>query len=95
MQIIVDGSQLRLDPKDIQNYLNKGYIVTNRSKYFTGPPYSGALLLPGVSKSIHSAKNKLPKVNNITIIRIGQHRGSVQMIYPMDIMVLTCAGTLP
>jgi hypothetical protein len=23
MQIIVDGSQLRLDPKDIQNYLNK------------------------------------------------------------------------
>jgi hypothetical protein len=27
MQIIVDGSQLRLDPKDIQNYLNKGYIV--------------------------------------------------------------------
>jgi hypothetical protein len=28
MQIIVDGSQLRLDPKDIQNYLNKGYIVT-------------------------------------------------------------------
>jgi hypothetical protein len=39
MQIIVDGSQLRLDPKDIQNYLNKGYIVTiTGSKYFTGPP---------------------------------------------------------
>jgi hypothetical protein len=37
MQIIVDGSQLRLDP-DIQNYLNKGYIVTiTGSKYFTGP----------------------------------------------------------
>ncbi|SEA29278.1 hypothetical protein SAMN05443667_103140 [Flavobacterium gillisiae] len=63
MQIIVDGSQLRLDPKDIQNYLNKGYIVTvTGSKYFTGPPYSGALLLPeSVSKLIHSAKNKLPK----------------------------------
>jgi hypothetical protein len=45
MQIIVDGSQLRLDPKDIQNYLNKGYIVTITGKYFTGPPYSGALLL--------------------------------------------------
>ena len=25
IQIIVDGSQLRLDPNDIQNYLNKGY----------------------------------------------------------------------
>jgi hypothetical protein len=32
-----------LDPKDIQNYLNKGYIVTiTGSKYFTGPPYAGA-----------------------------------------------------
>jgi len=63
MQIIVDGSQLRLDPKDIQNYLNKGYIVTiTGSKYFTGPPYSGALILPeSVSKLIHSVKNTLPQ----------------------------------
>ena len=63
MQIIVDGSQLRLDPKDIQNYLNKNYIVTiTGSKYFTGPPYSGALILPeSVSNLIHSAENTLPK----------------------------------
>ena len=63
MQIIVDGSQLRLDPKDIQNYLNKGYIVTiTGSKYFTGPPYSGALILPkSVSKVIRSIKNTLPE----------------------------------
>lgn len=62
IQIVVDASQLRLDPKDIQNYLNKGYIVTiTGSKYFTGPPYSGALLLPKiVSKVIHSAKTSLP-----------------------------------
>ncbi len=63
MQIIVDGSQLRLDPKDIGNYLNKGYIVTiTGSKYFTGPPYSGALLLPkSVDESLQSIENKLPK----------------------------------
>lgn len=63
MQIIVDGSQLRLDPKDIQNYLNKGYIVTiTGSKYFTGPPYSGALILPkSVSELIDSVKNTLPE----------------------------------
>lgn len=63
MQIIVDGSQLRLDPKDIQNYLNKGYIVTiTGSKYFTGPPYSGALILPKcISKLIHSVKKSLPE----------------------------------
>ena len=62
LQIIVDGSQLRLDPKDIQHYLSKGYIVTiTGSKYFTGPPYSGALILPeSVSKSINSVKNTLP-----------------------------------
>lgn len=62
MQIIVDGSQLRLDPKDIQHYLNKGYIVTiTGSKFFTGPPYCGALILPkNVSNSIQSSKNVLP-----------------------------------
>lgn len=63
MQIIVDSSQLRLDPKDVQNYLSKGYIVTiTGSKYFTGPPYSGALIIPkSVSKSIEAVKKKLPK----------------------------------
>lgn len=63
MQIVVDGSQLRLDPKDIQNYLNKGFIVTiTGSKYFTGPPYSGALIVPeNVSRSINSIKNTLPE----------------------------------
>lgn len=63
MQIIVDGSQLRLDPKDIQNYLSKGYIVTiTGSKYFTGPPYCGALILPkNAAKVISSAKTTLPK----------------------------------
>ncbi|MDH5414951.1 MAG: hypothetical protein OEW87_12490, partial [Flavobacteriaceae bacterium] len=50
-------------PKDIQNYLNKGYIVTiTGSKYFTGPPYSGALIVPqSISKSISKIKKTLPK----------------------------------
>ncbi len=63
MQIIVDGAQLRLDPKDINGYLNKGYIVTiTGSKYFTGPPYAGALIVPkSVSDSIKSVNNVLPK----------------------------------
>jgi len=63
IQVVVDAAQLRLDPTDIQNYLNKGYIVTiTGSKYFTGPPYSGALILPkNVSKLIHSVKNTLPE----------------------------------
>ncbi len=63
IQIIVDGSQLRLDPIDLRNYLNKGYIVTiTGSKYFTGPPYAGALIVPkSVSTSINSVKNTLPE----------------------------------
>jgi len=63
IQIVIDASQLRLDPKDIQNYLNKGYIVTiTGSKYFTGPPYSGALIIPkNVSSSINSVKKYLPE----------------------------------
>ena len=67
MQIIVDASQLRLDPKDIQNYLNKGCIVTiTGSKYFTGPPYSGALIIPKkTSQSIQAVKVKMPEgLNN-------------------------------
>ncbi|MEN8186868.1 MAG: hypothetical protein ABFR05_07040 [Bacteroidota bacterium] len=47
LQFVVDASQLRLDSKDINDYLGNGYIVTiTGSKYFTGPPYSGALIIP-------------------------------------------------
>ncbi|WP_372755209.1 hypothetical protein [Mariniflexile sp.] len=62
IQVIIDAAQLRLDPTDIQKYLEKGFIVAiTGSKYFTGPPYSGALILPeSVSKLIHAAKNTLP-----------------------------------
>ena len=62
LQIIVDGSQLRLDSKDINDYLNKGYIVTiTGSKYFTGPPYSGALIIPkDVSKTKELREEDLP-----------------------------------
>ena len=62
IQIVVDAAQLRLDPEDIHNYLIKGYIVSiTGSKYFTGPPYSGALIVPkSISKSINSVKKTLP-----------------------------------
>ncbi len=59
LQIIVDGSQLRLDSKDINNYINKGYIVTiTGSKYFTGPPYSGALIIPKELGKIRELKEE-------------------------------------
>ena len=63
LQIIVDGAQLRLDIKDINNYLNKGYILmVTGSKYFTGPPYAGALIVPKqIGDTIESVKAVLPK----------------------------------
>ncbi len=63
IQIIVDGSQLRLDSKDINDYINKGYIVTiTGSKYYTGPPYSGALIVPNEVSEIKELKEEtLPK----------------------------------
>ena len=63
MQIIVDGAQLRLDVEDINNYLNKGYILMiTGSKYFTGPPYAGALIVPkNVGDAIESVNAILPE----------------------------------
>ncbi len=63
LQIIVDGAQLRLDVTDINNYLNKGYILMiTGSKYFTGPPYSGALIVPkNIGDAIESVKAILPE----------------------------------
>lgn len=62
LQIIVDGSQLRLDSKEIVDYTKRGYMITiTGSKFFTGPPYSGALIVPKkVNKSIESKKEILP-----------------------------------
>ncbi|AUS04263.1 hypothetical protein [Pseudotamlana carrageenivorans] len=62
LQVIVDAAQLRLDAADIQDYLKKGYIISiTGSKYFTGPPYSGALILPEtVNALIHASEKSLP-----------------------------------
>ncbi len=62
LQVVVDAAQLRLDPSDIQSYLQKGYIVSiTGSKYFTGPPYSGALIFPeSISKRIAAVQHTMP-----------------------------------
>ena len=45
--VIVDACQMRLDREEIIEYLNYQMIVIiTGSKYFTGPPFSGAILIP-------------------------------------------------
>ncbi|MGI4791431.1 MAG: hypothetical protein ACRYFS_21595 [Janthinobacterium lividum] len=48
VHFVVDACQMRLSRTRLQNYLTDGYLVLiSGSKFFTGPPFSGALLVPG------------------------------------------------
>ena len=48
LEVVVDACQMRLDPPDLRAYLELGFLViVTGSKFFTGPPLSGALLIPG------------------------------------------------
>lgn len=60
---LIDNSQLRVDPNDIQAYINRGYLMTiTGSKFFTGPPFNGALLIPqALAKDWETCQGKLPK----------------------------------
>jgi hypothetical protein len=45
--VVVDACQTRLDPARVRAYLDRGWMVMiTGSKFFTGPPFCGALLLP-------------------------------------------------
>jgi hypothetical protein len=47
VQIVVDACQMRLGRRRIRAYLTSGFMVLiTGSKFFTGPPFSGALLVP-------------------------------------------------
>jgi hypothetical protein len=47
VQIVVDACQMRLGRAKLRKYLDRGYMVlVTGSKFFTGPPFSGALLVP-------------------------------------------------
>jgi hypothetical protein len=47
MDVIVDACQTRLNPGTVRDYIARGWIVQiTGSKFFTGPPFSGALLAP-------------------------------------------------
>ena len=45
--IVVDACQMRLDREDIVEYLEyQMMVIITGSKYFTGPPFAGAILVP-------------------------------------------------
>jgi len=47
VQVVVDACQMRLGRPRLRKYLERGYmVIVTGSKFFTGPPFSGALLVP-------------------------------------------------
>lgn len=47
VQVVIDACQARLSGARIAAYLERGYIVlVTGSKFFSGPPFSGAMLVP-------------------------------------------------
>jgi hypothetical protein len=54
VQVVVDACQARLGRRRLRAYLDRGYMVLmTGSKFFGGPAFSGALLVPkGLSRSV-------------------------------------------
>jgi hypothetical protein len=54
VQVVVDACQLRLGRGRMRSYLDRGYwVLITGSKYFGGPAFSGALLIPAaLSRSL-------------------------------------------
>lgn len=45
--VVVDAAQMRLSRQALRRYVDNGFMVlTTGSKFFTGPPLSGALIVP-------------------------------------------------
>lgn len=62
LQVIVDACQMRLDVPDLHDHLLKGDIVLiTGSKFFTGPPFSGAVIYPaGFTEHLLQSAQALP-----------------------------------
>jgi hypothetical protein len=61
VQVVVDACQMRLGRPRLRRYLERGYMVLiTGSKFFTGPPFSGALLVPGDFAPLLNATSAIP-----------------------------------
>jgi hypothetical protein len=61
VQIVVDACQMRLGRARLRRYLERGYLViVTGSKFFAGPPFSGAVLVPGAYAHRLDAASAIP-----------------------------------
>lgn len=53
VQVVVDACQLRLSRQRLQYYLSQNFmVIITGSKFLTGPPLSGALLVPAATSKL-------------------------------------------
>ncbi|SFI18638.1 hypothetical protein [Bradyrhizobium sp. Gha] len=62
VQVVVDACQARLGRRRLRSYLDRGYMVLiTGSKFFGGPAFSGALLMPkGLSRALDRIEGIAP-----------------------------------
>lgn len=47
IEVVVDAAQMRITRRTMHKFLQEGFmIILSASKFFTGPPFSGALIIP-------------------------------------------------
>ena len=75
--VVVDACQLRCRLDMVRQYLSKGFLVLlTGSKFFTGPPFSGAVILPlSIKEEIESTiavggHSVIPEVFHSRLIRL-------------------------
>src|SRR5579883_3440511 len=67
VQILVDACQMRLSRRRLRWHLERGHLVLlTGSKFFTGPPFSGALLVPEGLSTRMSAPEISPGLRDYT-----------------------------
>jgi len=68
VMVVMDACQMRLGLPQLQDYLARGYLVlVTGSKFFTGPAFSGALLVPaGLAEIVDKITTFPPGLQNYT-----------------------------
>ncbi len=55
LQVLVDACQFRIERENLQRYLAHGFwVLITGSKFFTGPPFGAALLIPNFQTRGHA-----------------------------------------
>lgn len=67
LDVVVDASQLRLAKESVARYLSHGFmVIVTGSKFFTGPPFAGALLVPpAIGGRVQLGQARLPSGYNL------------------------------